>query len=316
MALTIEVLKANSVLSGLSDEQLAAITTLSVNDENSVIAQKTGKIYGDLDADILSVTGIAKNGTEKTYDYAKRVLGEFKTKAESAVQLQGTIDTLTKEKLRLEKAIQDGASDAETAKALKQAKADLDAITGQYNELNAKFQNAEQKHQKELFGIRVESTLQSATANLKFKPELPGSVTKVLLNQVTEKIKNMHPELIDDGKGGQIIAFKDENGAVMRNPNNQLNPYTADELIQRELETMGVLDKGRQQSGGGTQQPAGGSGTGGTVIDVTGAKTRAQAYDMIASSLMAQGLTNGSKEFQSGMDQAWKENNISSLPEK
>ena len=46
MALTVEVLKANSVLAGLSDEQLAAITTLSANDENSVIAQKTGKIYG------------------------------------------------------------------------------------------------------------------------------------------------------------------------------------------------------------------------------------------------------------------------------
>lgn len=126
---------------------------------------------------------------------------------------------------------------------MKQAKADLAAITGQYNELNTKFQNAEQNHQKELFGIRVESTLQAATANLKFKPELPGSVTKVLLSQATEKIKNMHPELIDDGKGGQIIAFKDENGAIMRNPNNQLNPFTADELIQRELDMMGVLDK-------------------------------------------------------------------------
>ena len=31
MALTVEVLKANSVLAGLSDEQLAAITTLSAN---------------------------------------------------------------------------------------------------------------------------------------------------------------------------------------------------------------------------------------------------------------------------------------------
>lgn len=315
MALTVEVLKANSVLAGLSDEQLAAITTLSANDENSVIAQKTGKIYGDLDADILSVTGIAKNGTEKTYDYAKRVLGEFKTKAESAVQLQSTIDTLTKEKSRLEKAIQDGASDAETAKALKQAKADLAAITGQYNELNTKFQNAEQNHQKELFGIRVESTLQAATANLKFKPELPGSVTKVLLSQATEKIKNMHPELIDDGKGGHIIAFKDENGAIMRNPNNQLNPFTADELIQRELDMMGVLDKGRQQAGTGTQPPSGVAGSG-TVISIAGAKTRTEAYDMIASSLMTQGLTNGSAEFQTAMDQAWKDNNISSLPEK
>ncbi len=80
MALTVDILKANATLSGLTDEQLAVITTLSANDENSVIAQKTGKIYGDLDADILAATGMAKNGTEKTYDYAKRVLSEFKTK--------------------------------------------------------------------------------------------------------------------------------------------------------------------------------------------------------------------------------------------
>ena len=52
MALTIDVLRANAALAGLTDEQLTAITTLSVNDENSVIAKKTGEIYGGLDADI------------------------------------------------------------------------------------------------------------------------------------------------------------------------------------------------------------------------------------------------------------------------
>jgi hypothetical protein len=43
MALTIDVLRANAALAGLTDEQLTAITTLSVNDENSVIAKKTGE---------------------------------------------------------------------------------------------------------------------------------------------------------------------------------------------------------------------------------------------------------------------------------
>ena len=98
MALTIDVLRANAALAGLTDEQLTAITTLSVNDENSVIAKKTGEIYGGLDADILAVSGIAKNGTEKTFDYAKRVLTEFKTKVEGANGLQSQIDSLTKEK--------------------------------------------------------------------------------------------------------------------------------------------------------------------------------------------------------------------------
>ena len=39
--LTREILVANAALSGLSDEQITAITTLSQNDENSVIAKKT-----------------------------------------------------------------------------------------------------------------------------------------------------------------------------------------------------------------------------------------------------------------------------------
>ena len=138
--LTREILVANAALSGLSDEQITAITTLSQNDENSVIAKKTGEIYGALDADILAVSGIAKNGTEKTYDYAKRVMGEMKTKADGATGLQSQIDSLTKERVRLEKAIADGAADAETVKALKQAKADLQNVTTQFTELTTKYE--------------------------------------------------------------------------------------------------------------------------------------------------------------------------------
>ena len=306
--LTREILIANAALAGLTDEQIAAITTLSANDENSVIAKKTGEIYGGLDADILAASGIAKNGTEKTFDYAKRVVAEFKTKAESAS---------AKEKARLEKAIADGATDAETAKALKQAKADLTAVTTQFNDLKSKYDEAEKRFQTELFGVRIEGALQAATAGLKFKPGLPESATKVLLAQAIDKIKGMNPEYIDDGKGGKIIAFKDESGAIMRNPNNQLNPYTPGDLLAKELETMGILDKGRQAGGGGTVPPGGGSGGGsGTTIDVTGAKTRVEAYEAIAANLMAQGLTAGSEKFDAAMKQAWQDNNIAALPEK
>ncbi len=317
MALTKEVLQANAALSGLNDEQITAITTLSANDENSVIAKKTGEIYGGLDADILAASGIAKNGTEKTFDYAKRVVSEFKTKAESASALQTQIDDLTKEKARLEKSIADGSNDEVTAKALKQAKADLTAVTTQFNDLKTKYDEAEKKFQTELFGVRVESELQTATAGLKFKPGVPESATKVLLTQAIDKIKGMNPEYIDDGKGGKILAFKDESGAIMRNPNNQLNPYTPGDLLTKELETMGILDKGRQAGGGGTKMmPVGPGGSGSMVIDVTGAKTRVEAYDAIAANLMAQGLTAGSEKFDAAMKQAWQDNNISALPEK
>ena len=54
MALTSEILRANAATAGLTDEQVSAIVTMSRNDEDSVIGQKTGEIYGGLDADILA----------------------------------------------------------------------------------------------------------------------------------------------------------------------------------------------------------------------------------------------------------------------
>lgn len=309
--LTREILVANAALSGLTDEQITAITTLSQNDENSVIAKKTSEIYGALDADILAASGIAKNSTEKTYDFAKRVIGEFKTKAESANELQSQIDTLTKEK-----AIADGSADAETAKALKQAKADLANVTTQYTELNTKFEQMKTEHEKEMFGVKIDNELQTAAAGLTFKTGLPESVTKVILAQANEKVKGMNPEYIDDGKGGKILAFKDASGAIMRNPNNQLNPFTPGELLTKELETMGVLEPKRQQPGGGTEPPKRQPGGGSITVDASGAKTRTEAYDVIANSLMQQGLTIGSKAFDDAMKQAWQDNNISQLPEK
>ena len=312
--LTREILIANASLSGLSDEQITAITTLSQNDENSVIAKKTGEIYGALDADILEVSGIAKNGTEKTYDYAKRVLGEFKTKADGASGLQSQIDTLTKEKTRLEKAIAEGAADAETVKALKQAKADLQSVTKQYTELTTRYETEKANHEKELLGVRIDNALQNASVGLKFKATLPESVTKVLLQQATEKLKGMNPEYIDDGNGGKVLVFQKADGARELNPNNQLKPYTAAELLQRELEAMDVLEKQRKQTGGGTEPPRRGGGGSEVTLDVSGARTQREADDIIAKQLMAQGITKGSKEFVDAKTKVWNENKIENLP--
>lgn len=312
--LTREILIANASLSGLSDEQITAITTLSQNDENSVIAKKTGEIYGALDADILEVSGIAKNGTEKTYDYAKRVLGEFKIKADGASGLQSQIDTLTKEKTRLEKAIAEGAADAETVKALKQAKADLQSVTKQYTELTTRYETEKANHEKELLGVRIDNALQNASLGLKFKATLPESVTKVLLAQATEKLKGMNPEYIDDGNGGKVLVFQKADGARELNPNNQLKPYTAAELLTRELEAMDVLEKQRKQTGSGTGTPTQGVGDNDITLDVSGARTQREADDIIAKQLMAQGITKGSKEFVDAKTKVWNENKIENLP--
>jgi len=307
MALTTEQLNANAALSGLTDDQRAAIVEMSKNDEQSVIGQKTGEIYGGLDADILAASGIAKNGTEKTYDYAKRVIGEIKDQAGNAAELQTKLTESEKEVSRLNGIIAKGGADAETKKQLEQARADLANVTKDYTALKADFDKANAEHEKAMFDAKISGEFAKATAGIKFKADLPASVTTVLLEQAVAKVKGMNPEYIDDGKGGKVLAFM-VNGAPMRNAENNLNPFTASELVARELQTMGVLETGRTQTGAGTQGGKTTTGGGSGTVDVSGAKTQDEAHEIIAKALMAQGKVNGSKEFADAMAAAWKEN--------
>lgn len=315
MALTTELLNANAVLSALTDDQKNAIVEMSKNDESAVIGQKTGEIYGGLDADILAASGIAKNGTEKTYDYAKRVIGEIKAQAGNASELQSQISELTKEKTRLESVIAKGGADAETKRALEQARADLENVRGEYATLKTKYDTAQADHEKALFGMKIDGEFAKATAGLKFKADLPQSVVSVLTEQAVAKVKGMNPEYIDDGNGGKVLAFM-ENGTPRRNPENNLRPYTASELVQKELSAMGVLEAGRKQTGAGSQgDTPRGQGSNGTV-DLTGARTQDEAHEIIAKQLMAQGYVHGSKDYETAMNKAWKENHdvIKALP--
>ncbi len=305
MALTTELLKANAATAGLSDEQINAVVEMSKNDETTVIGQKTGEIYGGLDADILSASGIAKNGTEKTYDYAKRVIGEIKAQAGNAAELQTQISELNKEKARLEGVIAKGGADAETKRALEQAKTDLANVTRDYADLKTKYDNANAEHEKALFGMKIDGEFAKATAGLKFKADLPQSVVSVLTEQAVTKVKGMNPEYIDDGNGGKVLAFM-ENGAPRRNPENKLRPYTAAELVAKELSTMGVLESGRKQTGAGSEE-GGGRDSGGNA-DLSGARTQDEAHEIIAKQLMAKGLVNGSKEFEAEMNKIWADN--------
>lgn len=302
MSLTTELLNANQATAGLTDDQKTAIVEMSKNDESAVIGQKVGEIYGGLDTDILTASGIAKQGTEKTYDYAKRVIGELKAQGGDVVAKQKEIDALQKEKTRLEGVIASGGSDAETKKALTQAKADLANVTKEFTELKTKYDNAQSAHAKELMDVRMESEFAKASSGVKFKADLPKTVTDVLLKQAVERVKGLNPEYIDDGKGGKVLAFM-QNGTPMRNPENNLNPYTASELVAKELREMGVLETKRVQTGTG-QQGGQGDDKQGVTVDLSGARTQVEADEILVRQLMQQGLTVGSAKFQEEMTKA------------
>jgi hypothetical protein len=313
--ITQEMLAQQEVLNGLTDEQREAILTLSKNDEEAVIGNRFREVYNKLDETIARETGIARNGDEKTYVYLERAAKAVKAQADKVDGLQTKVNELTNERNRLQKVIDDGTVDEQTKKQLAQAQKDLAAITEQFNTLKADKDKMEQTHAREIMDVRIENELAQASAGIKFKAELPKQAVDTLLQQTIQRVKGMTPDYIDDGRGGKRLVFKDAQGAIMRNPEKQLEPYTAGELLQRELKAMGILDEGRKAAGGGTEPPAGGGGAG-AVVDVSAARTQTEAQDIIAQALMKQGMTNGSKEFQEAMTKAWRDNNIAKLPIK
>lgn len=312
--ITIEMLQQQEALNGLTDEQKNAIVTLSKNDEEAVISKRFGEVYRQMDETIARETGIQRNGDEKTYVYLERAARELATKVNSIAGLNTRISELTAERDRLKKAVEDGTGDEKLRKDLQQAQRDLEAVTNQYNTLKADYDKQKADHAAELINFRLDNELATAKGGIKFKAELPQTATDVLMQQAVGKIKSLKHEYVDDGNGGQRLVFIDANGAQMRNPEKQLEFYTVGDLLTKELKAMGVLDEGRKATGISTTPPKVSTQNGAIVLDLSGVRTQTEAQEVIAQTLMKQGLTNGSKAFQEAMTQAWKDNNVKSLP--
>lgn len=312
--ITQEMIQQQQALAGLTDAQREAIITLSKNDEEAVIGARFREVYNRLDEAIARETGVARNGDEKTYNYLERAARLLAGKANSVEGLNTKIHDLTAERDKLKKAIEENTGDEKLRKDLAQAVKDLDSVKAQYNTLKADYDKQKSDHMQELENFRIDNEIASVKGGIKFKADLPETATSVLLEQAISKVKGFKHEFIDDGNGGKRLVFKDANDAIMRNAEKQLEPFTIGDLLTKELKTMGVLDEGRQQQGGGTHAPKVTHTQDGIVIDLSGARTQVEAQEMIAQTLMKQGLINGSKEFQEASTKAWKENNCQALP--
>jgi len=309
MALNEAILKANKVLEGLTAEQLSAIVTLSQNDENAVIGTKIGELHGRYDEDVLSVTGVAKKQGEKSYDYVKRILGEFKTQVEASAELSTKIDALAAEKTALEKQIKDGSLDAATKQKLTDTETRLAQLQAKYDADKAAFEQQKGELESRVKGVHVDYAFAQATAGMAFKAGIPESVQSVLIDNARREIlATATPEVNEKGE----LVFRGKDGNVLNNPENKLNPFTAKEmLLQTTLRD--VIETTPPKPGTGTKPLAGGSkGLG--AIDLSGVKTQVDADDAIGKHLATQGLVRGTAEFAEQQSKIRTEAEVDKLP--
>lgn len=312
--LTIEMLRQSSALTGLTDDQLNAIAEMSRNDENTVIGTKIGALHGQYDADILGITGIKKKDGEKSYDYAKRVLGEYKTKAESVKTIQTQLTAAQAQVAELQSKLEKGAGDETLKQQLKDAKAQVTQLQTQLQTKETEFNTKKAEFDKTIKDTHVDYAFQAATAGLKFKSGITEPIQKTLLNAAkAEVLAKGTPDFIEDGQGGKKLVIRGTDGNILNNPKNNLNPYTMQELVM-ETSLKDVIDTGRQQTGGGTGGFGSGSGGTGGTLDLSGIKSQVEADKAIEAHLLANGLTRDSQEFADQSMQLRTENNVASLP--
>lgn len=312
--LTIEMLRQSSDLAGLTDNQLNAIAEMSRNDENTVIGTKIGALHGQYDTDILNITGIKKKDGEKSYDYAKRVLGEYKTKAESAKTIQTQLTSAQAQVAELQSKLEKGAGDETLKQQLKDAKAQVTQLQTQLQTKETEFNTKKAEFDKTIKDTHVDYAFQAATAGLKFKSGITEPIQKTLLNAAkAEVLAKGTPDFIEDGQGGKKLVIRGADGNILNNPKNNLNPYTMQELVM-ETSLKDVIDTGRQQTGGGTGGFGSGSGGTGGTLDLSGIKSQVEADKAIEAHLLANGLTRDSQEFADQSMQLRTENNVASLP--
>lgn len=312
--LTIEMLRQSSALTGLTDDQLNAIAEMSRNDENTVIGTKIGALHGQYDTDILGITGIKKKDGEKSYDYAKRVLGEYKTKAESVKTVQAELDAANANVTELQTKLEKNAGNEELTQQLKDAKAQVTQLQSKLKTEQDNYKTKEAEFNKQLKDVHVDYAFQAATAGLKFKSGITEPIQKTLLNAAkAEVLAKGTPDFTEDGQGGKKLVIRGADGNILNNPKNNLNPYTMQELVM-ETSLKDVIDTGRQQTGGGTGGFGSGSGGTGGTLDLSGIKSQVEADKAIEAHLLANGLTRDSQEFADQSMQLRTENNVASLP--
>lgn len=296
--LTTELLKAQGALSGLTDDQLNAIVTLSKNDEDAVMGARLGEIYRDMDDKITNTLGVQRMGNEKTRDFLLRAAQEYTSKYSDYDTIKASVASLTSEKERLEQQLKDGAGDKELKTKYEQLNAELSTTKQAYTELQAKFDKAENDHKAAMLGLEVDNELRSALATLKMKAGMPESAITALTDRAFAQVKAMHPDYISTAEGKRVLVFRDENGGIRNNAANQLNPFTAKELLSNELKALGILDEGRKQPGGGTGTPPPPPATD---VDITSARTRVEADNLIEKYLLQQGHVKGTADFTAKM---------------
>ena len=324
MALTKElILAAHPSLNSLAPDALAALITVSTNDETVQVAKaiydKTGEHAKNIETDVLTVSGIAKSTPDqKYYDYLKEVITKLKTEVDGAKTHKDKIATLEAEK----KTLEDGKTTGQEVlkRQLTDKENELAAVRAQLETETAKLKGEAEAERAKLADLTTRHEFAKTYAGITWKPEtiISKEDREFIVKANEDRVLQTHTiETIPDGKGGQMTVLRNKTTQqIEHNPGNSMLPYTVQEFLMKGLSV--AIDATKTQKGAGSAPPA----PGGPPADPTkpggslaiSAKDKVAADEEIRNHLIAQGVARGTDEFQMEHTRLREENKVDALP--
>ena len=300
MALTLDLLNAQEGLSALTDEQKTALVGLSEREEESTFNRRFGETLGQMDTVIASEGAIGRNEGEKTSEYMARVIRTLKSSADEGAGYKATNETLTAEVERLKKQIENGSADAELKQRVAKLEGDLASAKKINTDLQDSLTKSAAEYKGKLEGYRMESEIGAAMTGIAMKKELPEATKQALMTLAKQNV--MGSKHVFDETAG-VFIFQDADGNPMKD--KSLNNLTVADMLRMQLETMGVLETGRTVTGtGGKENPPAST----TNVDLSTARTRVEADEIITKQLMAQGHAKSDADWYTVFSEARKAN--------
>lgn len=312
--LTLEILSQSSVLSGLTQEQFAAIASMSQNDETATLAKALAEERTRVASVVSQFSGARNIGSDEPFnDYIKHVVGGNATKLKEYNELKQKLEASEKQVAELNEKIKSGAADEALKTQLNDAKAQVTSLQTQLEKTKADATAAADKYASEMQAVKVGHAFDNATSGLKFKDGITEQVQRTLLNAAkAEILAKGTPEFQTTPDGQQKLVFRGQDGNVLLNPKTNLNPYTISELLM-ETSVKDVIATKVDQGGSGGNG-GGGNGGGNTTVDISSAKSQIEADTLIEKQLLADGLTRDSPEFFTKFNEIRNESKVESLP--
>lgn len=271
-------------------------------DEN--VGSEVSKIYNGIDEDIFTLTGKRKKADQKTYDFVKEIVADFKKLADEGSKTPEDVKKLKETIADLEEKVKNGESSTHWKES--------------YEEVVKELKSNKEKHEQELNTLNtkmlqttVEIDITAGLSKIKFNEQLPETVINAMINQAKGSLVS-NAKIID----GKVI-YHDAEGKPIRN--KQYENATADELLRETLKDILAGDK---PAGGGAPPSGKGEvvivGTGDSakqklVLDKSAFSTKVKFQEVAEKAMLDKGLTRGSKEWKSVMDEAYVEYGVSEL---